>query len=157
MGHSRDSGHVGRSGATAEKKNGPKRRCLGAAPGPQRLRGVLPSPAQTHQCCPHRSCRSHHRRGQDTLCRVRVTMRLCLPGKPPGAPHTSQARSHLSSHFPVCLGQCPNARGSQRPPLSTPSPDVKLARRCAGWIQGSGRHPLEGAPNFTSLGLGYIG
>lgn len=42
-------------------------------------------------------------------------------------------------------------------PLSTPSPDAKLARRCAGWIQGSGRHPLEGAPNFTSLGLGYIG
>lgn len=70
MGHSEHSGHVGRSGATAEeKKTVARRRHLGPVPGLQLHCGVHPNPTQTpHYCCPHWSpAASRHPRGQDML------------------------------------------------------------------------------------------
>lgn len=81
---------------------------------------------------------------------------LCLPEKSPGTSHTSQDHSCLSSHFPVCLGQCPKCLESPKTFLCTPRPDAKFTRRHADRVWGSGMHPLWGALYFTGPRLGSI-
>lgn len=69
----------------------------------------------------------------------------------PGASRTSQAHSHLSACFPVCIGQCPSAQGPLKTALRTPGPDV-LARSKALTGIHCRKHPPS--PDQGSVALG---
>lgn len=105
----------------------PRRRYPGPAPRRPLHGGVHPNPTQTpRECCPHRGPATSATPESRTHCPCPQLLSdsavPCSSGKFPGASHNVQARSHLSSHFPVCPGQYPSAWGPLRPPWAPLDP-----------------------------------